>query len=103
MLRLQQRGEAWRTLTRGGSAALCIAASALPLWMIQGIIEPLAGKTTVINAGIPLKVSIGASLVVNLAQYIRGTGRKRTIKRLRGRIDEFEQQFNLSTELDATS
>jgi hypothetical protein len=70
LVRAQTRGAALLMLTRRGSVALCIAALALPVWMMQGVVDPLAGKTTHVLANVPITFVMSVSLIGNLAQFM---------------------------------
>jgi hypothetical protein len=98
MARVRARADVWRTLTKGLAIATVVAAAALPLWMIQKIIEPLAGKSTLVRADVPLKIGIAISLGFNLLQVIQGSVRKRTIKRQREQLDKAEIEFGVKIE-----
>lgn len=93
--RLASRGEMWRILANGLVIGSWIAASALPLWMVQGIIEPLAGKTTEINATLIASVGVSVSIAVNVAQGMLGQSRKHELRRLRKRVEQFEPQLEV--------
>jgi hypothetical protein len=91
MQRLLNRREVGRIRAYGLVVALCIAASALPLWMVQGIVRPLAGKTTHIDASIAISVAITISVVVNGLQWLKDRSQKRELRRLRRRAEELEK------------
>ncbi len=80
----------WRVVAYGGVVALCIVASALPLWMMHGIIQPLAGKKTEVDLNVPVSIALGLSFVVNVGQHIKGRSRKAEIKRQRARAEKHE-------------
>jgi hypothetical protein len=80
----------WRIVAYGGVIALCIGASALPLWMMHGIIQPLAGKKTEVDLSVPISIALGLSVVVNVGQHIKGRSRRAEIKRQRVRAEKHE-------------
>ena len=88
------------TVIRKVSVVACVLAAALPIWMLQGVIQPLAGKTTIINAAIPIKVVLSASIVVNIAQGIIFSVRHKSFKDVRRQKDLLEQQRGLETNLE---
>jgi hypothetical protein len=93
MERLRGRREIRRILAYGGVAALCIMATALPLWMVQGIIKPLAGHRTVVDANLVISIGVAVSLVVNGLQWLKDLSQKRELKRLRKRAEELEPKL----------
>ena len=84
-----------RILAIGFITAVCIVASAPPLLIIRGMVEPLAGKTTVVDVSIVLKVSAAASLALNGFQWLKGSSRKRELKRARDRVTQLEKAAGL--------
>ena len=65
--RVEHRFEISRIIATGFTVALCIAATAVPLCFMKGIITPLAGKTTKVDINIALAVTVTLSVVVNLS------------------------------------
>jgi hypothetical protein len=76
----------WKAITWIG----CTLATALPLWMLQGIVKPIAGHTTIIQASVALGVGAGVSISLNVGQLILARTRRDTIKRLRTEKDQQE-------------
>lgn len=94
--KVESKADLWRVVAYGVVAALCIAASALPLWMMHGIIQPLAGKSTTVSLSVPITVGLGLSVVANLGQHIKGRSRKSELKRLRERAEKYEAELGVS-------
>jgi hypothetical protein len=90
--KVRSKMDVWRIVAYGVVIALGIAASALPLWMMHGIIQPLAGKKTEVDLNLPITIALGFSVVFNLAQHVKGRSRKGEIKRLRRRADKYEAE-----------
>jgi hypothetical protein len=57
---------------------------------LQGIFDPLAGETTIVDVSLVASISVVLSGVVNLVQAVKGRAQRRTIRRLRKRIEELE-------------
>jgi hypothetical protein len=76
--------------------AICIAAAALPLSAMHGIIQPLAGKKTEVNLNVPITVAFGVSFVVNIALGIKGRSQRSEIKRQRARSDKYEVDLGVT-------
>ena len=94
--KIESKTDLWRTLVYGVGLALCIAAAALPLWMMHGIIEPLAGKKTEVSLNLPITIGLGLSVVVNFAQLIKGRSRKAEIQRARKRAERYEAKAGVT-------
>jgi hypothetical protein len=77
-------------LARGFIVVLGIAASALPLWALQGIVEPLAGHTTKVDVNIVVSIALSLSVVINGLQYVKGRSRRSELQRQRERLAAFE-------------
>lgn len=67
-----------------------VAASAIPLYFLRGIVEPLAGETTKVDVNIALVVTTSLSVAVNIAQAVKGQFRKTEMERERDRADSLE-------------
>jgi hypothetical protein len=93
--RLDVRGDVAKVFAYGVVVAVCLAASALPLLVIVHIIQPLAGKKTIINANLLISVSISASVAINGIQWIKGWSRKQEVRRLRALNQEYEGRLGL--------
>jgi hypothetical protein len=76
----------WKAVTWIG----CTLSTALPIWMLQGIVKPIAGHTTVIQASVVLGVGAGVSISLNIGQLVLAWTRRNTIKRLRKEKDQQE-------------
>jgi hypothetical protein len=98
-LRALNQGQVRLMATKNASYALCIAATGVPIWTMQGIVHQVAGKTTQIEANIPLSIVISVSIVVNVAQLIRSFIRKRSLEELRQGKDVLEAQLGLGSQL----
>ena len=94
--KVQSKVELQRVAAYGVVVALCIAASALPLWMMHGIIQPLAGKHTEVSLNIPVTIAFGVSVVANLAQHAKGRSRKAELKRHRKRAEKYEAELGVT-------
>lgn len=81
----------WKTARYVG----CTLATALPLWMLQGIVKPIAGHTTVIQANLALGVGAGVSISFNVGQLVLAWTRRKTIKRLRDEKDQQESSAGI--------
>jgi hypothetical protein len=84
-----------RTIGQGVRGAMIIVACTAPIWAMQGLVEPLAGRTTVVKASIVLSASFTVSLVGNGFQILKGRTQRRTIRRLRARITDLERRLSL--------
>lgn len=93
--KIQSKTELWRVVAYGGVVVACLATSALPLWMIHGIIQPLAGKKTEVDLSVPVTFALGLSIVVNLGQHIKGRSRRAEIKRQRERAERHEWEAGI--------
>jgi len=93
---MEGKTDVLRTLVYGVVVALCIAAAALPLWMMHGVIQPLAGKDTTVSLNVPITIGLGISVVVNLAQHVKGRSRKAEIKRQRKRAERYEERLGVT-------
>ncbi|HSH59862.1 MAG TPA: hypothetical protein VK988_09535 [Acidimicrobiales bacterium] len=72
---------------------LTILASAVPLTVLRDIVEPFAGRTTVVQATIGISLTVALSLVVNGAQYLKGRQQRRELQRARLRTERLEQRI----------
>lgn len=95
--KIQSKMEFWRIVAYGGVMVACIVASALPLWMIHGIIQPLAGKKTEVDLSVPVTFALSVSVVVNIAQHLKGRSRKTEIQRQRERAERHEWDAGIGT------
>ena len=77
-----------------------VCAAALPIWAVSRIIAPLAGVETVadIKINVALNWAFSTSIVVNGAQMIRGSARKKRLKKQRERIRHLEGRLGLPSE-----
>lgn len=87
---VQRKASREAILARGMVFAVVVAAATLPINALQGIIEPLAGQTTVVNVNVVLGATVAISVVVNLFQFMKGSSQRRSLKRLRDRVTELE-------------
>ncbi len=88
--RLRVHGETFRALANRGGTAMVFAASALPVWMFQGVITPLAGRTTHVDAAFVFSAAISISAAIHGAQVALALSRKKELRRLRSRVSELE-------------
>jgi hypothetical protein len=91
--RVVSRAETLRLLANGFVVAIAIAASAVPIWALQGVIEPLAGKTTQVNANVVISISVAVSIMINVAQAALARSRQSELRRLRARVSQLEPQL----------
>jgi hypothetical protein len=77
-------------IIRAASIVLGIAASALPIYALKGLVEPLAGKSTIVDVDVVVSVSLAASLVVNGFQYLKGRSQRSELERVRDRLGALE-------------
>jgi cobalamin biosynthesis protein CobD/CbiB len=84
-------------VVQGVNLVLVVLASALPLYMLKEAVEPFAGKETVVNANVVVSVTFALSVMVNIAQYVKGASRKRRLKESRQRADELERRLGVQT------
>jgi hypothetical protein len=94
--KVENKTALWQVFAYGVVVALCVAASALPLWMMHGIIQPLAGKTTNVSLNVPISIGLGLSVVVNIGQHIKGRSRKSELKRQRERAEKYEVDLGVT-------
>lgn len=93
LAKVHLRLERWRHLGRTITGAGWIIACAVPIWAFQGVIEPLAGNTTRVNANIIFSATVAVSVVVNVGQLIKLLSQKSEIKRLRARVTDLENKL----------
>lgn len=94
--RIKARYDLWKLIVVGVFAVLGILALALPIDLLQPMVNAVAGHTTDIKVDGPLEGATGLSVVVNIGQFARGKGRKREVQRLRDRADRLEIRLGLS-------
>jgi hypothetical protein len=86
------------------TVVLSIVAFGVPIWAVSKIVEPLAGRATTANIEInvaltvTLSATLAVSFVVNAAQWVRGRGRSRELKRQRAQLAELERRLGLRHE-----
>ena len=93
MAQLHARADRRETLTRGFVQALFIASFAIPLLAFGWAIEPLSGKTTVVEANIIVTVGITVSVAVNAMQWVKGRSQKAELERARERETRLEERL----------
>lgn len=98
---VHEKAELWHSVIHGTTIIAAIAALAVPLLIVKGIVEPFAGRTTVLHANVALGCACGMSVLMNIAQFVRGSFRKRTIKRTRKRTDELELRLGIGTDAES--
>jgi len=96
--RLDVRLKVGRAAINGTVAILCIAALALPILAIHEIIQPLAGKTTVVRVNVALSIVVSISVVLNGLQYVKGKSQRAELKRLREEIKMLERRLGISSD-----
>jgi hypothetical protein len=85
----------WKAITWIG----CTLAVSLPIFALKGIVEPIAGHTTVINASLALGTVAGVSITLNLGQAILWLTRRKTIQRLRSEKDQEDAALGIELEV----
>ena len=78
-------------VARGVVFALSVAAFALPILALKGLVDPLAGKTTTVNFNLVLGATVVISITLNIFQFAKGGSRKRSLRRQRDEITELEE------------
>ena len=81
----------WRYLGNAFTFAVSIASTTLPILALAKALKPFAGESTEINASIVVSVSIVATLTVGGGALVKIISQRRTIKRLRKRVDGLER------------
>lgn len=77
------------------SWAVILASLWIPLTAVQGIIEPLAGRETIINANIFVSVGVSVSIAINVGQAVVSSSRKKRLEEARDRTDYLEQRLGI--------
>jgi hypothetical protein len=85
-----RKGNREAIIARGGVVALGIAASALPIWAAQNIVESLAGKNTTVHVNMVVSITVALSLTVNVLQYLKARSQRKELKRQRELITKLE-------------
>ena len=83
--------EKWGYLGRTLQWGFSIAALSLPLLALRSVIEPLAGRTTEVNANIIISVSLVVSITLAGAAMFKIFSQRTEMKRMRKRIEELER------------
>lgn len=91
LAKIRSRAETAQIVARGVVYVFCILSCAVPLLALSQVVEPLAGKETVVNANIVISISLMLSVAVNGLQYAKGRSRKGEIERLRAREADLEK------------
>jgi hypothetical protein len=86
----RNKGLAQRSLAKGIAWGIGVAAFGLAVWLSKGVVHEIAGKKTIIEANIVLKLGLVTSITINIAQILHARVRKKTIERQRKRSDELE-------------
>lgn len=100
LARIQARAQVHLALIRRGSSICLALATALPILALQGVIHPLAGRTTIISADLPIKLVLSVSVVANIAQGVVYVFRDRSLKILRREKDLLEARQGLDAKLE---
>lgn len=95
MRRLDVRAQVGTILAYGAVTVVGIAATAVPLLVVEQIVTKVAGKTTVVNFNFAFSITVGISLVMNVLQGVKGRIRRRTVEQLRGRITDLEGRLGV--------
>lgn len=90
---IQRKANRDVTLARGGVWVAMIIASAVPLYALHWVVDPLAGKTTNVDVNIVVTISLALSLVWNFGQLSKGRSRRDELQRQRGRLDQLESEL----------
>jgi hypothetical protein len=93
LAKIHAAAERNRMVGQGVRGALIVMSFAIPIWAMQGLVEPLAGKTTIVKASIVVSISLTASIGGNFFQWLKGRERRHTIGRLRTRITDLERRL----------
>jgi hypothetical protein len=102
LARMRNWGIAMSTLATGAAWGLGILSFGVAVWLSKGVVHELAGRRTVIEADIGLKLGLAVSLLINFAALIHAQVRKRTIVRLRKRLTKMERGLtDLEIDVDA--
>jgi hypothetical protein len=72
-----------------------ILAVAVALLALGSVVDPLAGRRTVVDASLVFPVGFALSVAVNVGQGVKGASRKRRLKEARRRADELEQRLGI--------
>lgn len=84
--------ERWRYLGPAVQGATLICSCAVPLAVLRLVIDPLAGKTTIVNANIVISITVALSVAINVGQYVKSSSQRAEMKRMRERLDQLEGQ-----------
>lgn len=88
--KLRLQCERWLHLGRALTGGVWILACTAPLWALQGVIEPLAGHATTVQANVVFSASLSVSVLVNVGQAIKGRSQRAEIERQRDRLTKLE-------------
>lgn len=87
---MEIRFRLYRTIVFAVSCILVTLSTALPLLVLRDAVEPFAGRTTKVEANIAVALTVTGSLTVTGLVAAKGQQRKRSLVRLRDRLEETE-------------
>lgn len=96
LAKAQALAERYRMIGQGVRSAFIIVSFTAPILAMKGVIEPLAGKTTVVNVSIVVSIVATVSITGNLFQALKSREQRNTIKRLRAKSTDQERQLALA-------
>lgn len=89
---IKRKGDVQIKLAYGVVGALWIAVSAVPIYALQWVVEPLAGTTTSVDANVGFTVAVTLSIIVNVAQQTKTRSQRTELRRQRKRLATLEQE-----------
>jgi hypothetical protein len=94
--KLESRYDLWQTVVKGLIAVACVLVAAVPIRVFgHEIVDPVAGKTTVVDVDVVLKWSLAFSAALNGIQFGWARQRRRELQRQRDDLDEYERDSGL--------
>lgn len=99
LARVEARYEIYRNISRGFARAIYIAAYGVPIWALHNWIEPIAGRTTVVDGDLALSIggpALAVSVVINVALVAKTRSQKRRLKDQRARTEGIEASLGYS-------
>lgn len=93
LARVEGRYAVYRNLSRGFARAVYIAAYGVPIWALREWIDPIAGRTTVVDGHLALSIgapAFAASVVINVALFSKTRSQRRRLKKQRERTERIE-------------
>ncbi|HKG40103.1 MAG TPA: hypothetical protein VKB25_14030 [Conexibacter sp.] len=93
LARVEGRYSVYRNLSRGFARAIYVASYGVPILALYKWIEPIAGRTTVVNGSLALSItgpSLALSAAVNVALFSKARSQRRRLKKQRQRAETIE-------------